>query len=759
MKNQLDFKFRKLTLKRKIGLLFVVLLLMPASNYFLISLLENSLEETGTYVDIARENSLHVQRAVFFARNAADGRKVDIHDVISEVKKTDRNLELLQNGGLYKDPNFGDIELRPTPPELMINVDEVSNLWREFRKNLLFIAESKQQLDTAFQFVEKINLENPPLGFDVMGYGINQTVDEALAQADSAVGADTGFIDDELDVDSDLLAFDDEQSEPRAVDRNADVAAERKESTVEVIFGSGDGQYRLLKKQEKMMNPEIKPALNFILRNAEQISLISENLVNVYFTKFINEQRALRSRIGWLLGLNVLIIVLIYRFTIRSTLSPLELVTENLDKLSHGDLSAHLKLKRQDEVGAVISSVNVLTQNLSGISSFAINVGDGNFEYPFKVRSEKDELGFALLDMRDNLKKNAEEDRRRNWINEGMATFGEILRKHSDDLDILSYKIISQFVQYLGANQGGLFLLEETSREGKFLSLKASYAYNKRKYLEKKIPYGNTLISQALIEEGTIYLHKVPEDYVRITSGIGEATPSVLLIVPLMVNEQAYGAIEIAAFSEFMPYQIEFAEKLSESIAATMAATQANQRTKALLEESQMFAQQMGAQEEEMRQNMEELTATQEEMERVQADLQSKERELSLLVNSSHSLILMVSKDYTVKFVSDNYVTKFKSMYKTELRPGMNYRNALPSEVFSSRRAYYKRALAGESFSVVISVKDKDYEDSFFEFDFNPVIDKEEGKVQGFSLFIKDITWLEPVRWTEEHTRSIFREG
>ncbi len=225
--------------------------------------------------------------------------------------------------------------------------------------------------------------------------------------------------------------------------------------------------------------------------------------------------------------------------------------------------------------------------------------------------------------MRNNLARVAEEDKKRNWSTEGLALFGEILRKNNNNLNKLSDEIIANLVKYLSANQGGLFIIDEGEHDEPFMTLLSCYAWDKKKFVDEKILKGEGLAGQVWQEMDTVYLTDVPDNYVKITSGLGDANPRSILIVPLKVNDQIFGVVEIASFNEFSENEIEFVEKIAESIASTISSVKVNARTQKLLEESQEMTEQMRSQEEEMRQNMEELQATQEEMQRSQAEAES----------------------------------------------------------------------------------------------------------------------------------------
>ncbi|MDJ1500305.1 GAF domain-containing protein [Xanthocytophaga agilis] len=231
-----------------------------------------------------------------------------------------------------------------------------------------------------------------------------------------------------------------------------------------------------------------------------------------------------------------------------------------------------------------------------------------------------------LQKMQKRMKEVKKEDTQRNWTNEGLNFMGELLRKETD-LDTLTNAIISELVKYIGANQGGLFLLAGDD-DKPYLELKAAYAYNRKKYLYREVAIGEGLVGQAVLEKDYIYLTDIPQDYLKITSGLGMANPTCLLIMPMKVNDNVQGVIELASFEKLESYKIAFIEKLAQQMASTIVSVRTNERTRQLLDDSQQQAEEMKSQEEEMRQNMEELAATQEEMFRKEQEYLNQIQEL-----------------------------------------------------------------------------------------------------------------------------------
>ncbi|MBX2901665.1 MAG: GAF domain-containing protein [Cyclobacteriaceae bacterium] len=227
--------------------------------------------------------------------------------------------------------------------------------------------------------------------------------------------------------------------------------------------------------------------------------------------------------------------------------------------------------------------------------------------------------------MRERLQAIAQEEQKRNWSVTGIAELGNILRETSGDSETLYLKVLSYLIKYVKANQGALYISEQ-SQNTTILKMVSCYAYGKRKYITQEIEPGQGLVGQCFLEKGLIYIKEVPKEYVRITSGLGDAPPKSVLISPLMVNDEVFGVIEMASFTEFDNYTQDFVQRASEQIASVIASVKNNERTAALLRDSQQQTEELRAQEEEMRQNMEELSATQEEMARKEKEYMTKIR-------------------------------------------------------------------------------------------------------------------------------------
>ena len=362
---------------------------------------------------------------------------------------------------------------------------------------------------------------------------------------------------------------------------------------------SSDG----LQNQLLLATKEVDQAVQLKKLNAKINTAYSEIVFKVYFSLFM------------VVSASIIAAILITFRLFRTIVAPIQKVKEVLSKMGKGIIPEDVPSSKVEEVNQISFAVNNLISGIKHYQEFSNNVGKGNLEASFVLLSEDDSLGKALLDMRRNLIKVEEENKARNWTTQGIAEFAEILR-NNNDLKMVGDKLISRLAKYMGVNQVGLYLLNNENSEDIHLNLLSCYAYNKKKFIEQRVEIGQGLLGQVILEKESIYLTDIPKNYIRITSGLGESTPSSIYIVPLKYNDVIIGALEIASFNPIPDFQKEFVEKISESIASSFSSIKINEKNKKLLAESEEKAEQLKQQEEEMRQQMEELIATQEQMRR-----------------------------------------------------------------------------------------------------------------------------------------------
>ncbi len=336
------------------------------------------------------------------------------------------------------------------------------------------------------------------------------------------------------------------------------------------------------------------------------------------------------------------------------------------------------------ELDSIASSLNSLKTGLGRAVDFAEEIGRGNLQTSFSALSKQDELGISLLSMRDSLLKANREanerrelDRKQNWITEGAAKFGDILREYNNDMYDFSFNIISNLVKYVGANQGGLFVINDDSKDDIFFELAAGYAYDIRKILKKNVKPGVGLVGRCILENESIYISNLPDDYINITSGLGEKNPQYLLIVPFKFNNQIYAVAEIASFTAIEPYKQQFVEEVGNSIASTIATVKINIRTNKLLQELKVQSEELSSQEEEMRQNMEVMKASQEEMTR-------KVDEWGQTVESLNQLIMLTEYASTGKLLDVN--VKVLEFFKKEKPLVLNGVTPLYETIYTSEK-------------------------------------------------------------------------
>jgi ligand-binding sensor domain-containing protein len=206
------------------------------------------------------------------------------------------------------------------------------------------------------------------------------------------------------------------------------------------------------------------------------------------------------------------------------------------------------------------------------------------------------------------------------WFNQGLGMFSEIFSKNRNDLQKLCHVTIEKLVEYLEAQQGGIFLLNDEKEEDPYLELIASYAFTIEK-TQKKFIIGEGYVGSCFFEKHFIEIDNLSEEYACLRSGLGSEYLKHLLLAPLKINDECVGVVELGSFRKIKGYRISFVEKLMESFAAIIHTEMYSARLKKLIEQSNLQSKELEASEEQLRMNLEEIMATQEESARREDEL------------------------------------------------------------------------------------------------------------------------------------------
>jgi hypothetical protein len=270
-------------------------------------------------------------------------------------------------------------------------------------------------------------------------------------------------------------------------------------------------------------------------------------------------------------------------------------------------------VKSHEEIGKTKTAFNQLLDRMKAATQFASSLGDGHLETHYDNQYADDILARSLIKMRDQLSEAHALQAVENWTNTGLAKMNDVLKSESADVAAIADEILSLMVRYVKVNQGALYLLEGEGND-QYLERVATYAYAKRKFIEQRISIGQGLVGQCVLEKSTMILTQLPKDYIRITSGLGEALPGFVVILPLKIQERVMGVLELASFEELKKHEVAFLEKIAENIASLLSSRKTAAVTLQLLNDARLQTQKLAAQEEEIRQNAEEMQAIQEQM-------------------------------------------------------------------------------------------------------------------------------------------------
>ncbi len=258
-----------------------------------------------------------------------------------------------------------------------------------------------------------------------------------------------------------------------------------------------------------------------------------------------------------------------------------------------------------------------LTTQIRTISEIATAVTQGDLTRSIAVEAQgevaelKDNINQMIANLRDTTRKNTEQD----WLKTNLARFTRMLQGQRD-LQTVSKQILSELAPLVFAQHGVFYVMD--GAEQPLLKLLSTYAYRERKHLANQFRLGEGLVGQAALEKDRILLTEVPSDYIKINSGLGEATPLNVIVLPVLFEGQVKAVIELASFQRFSETHLAFLDQLTESIAIVLNTIAAGMRQEELLKQSQSLTEELQGQQRE-------LTETNQRLEQQARSLQASE--------------------------------------------------------------------------------------------------------------------------------------
>ncbi|MBC9716231.1 HAMP domain-containing protein [Streptomyces sp. TRM66268-LWL] len=295
------------------------------------------------------------------------------------------------------------------------------------------------------------------------------------------------------------------------------------------------------------------------------------------------------------------------------------------------------------------TSVNELALNLTtqvrAIAEVASAVTQGDMSRSITVETQgevaelKDNINLMVSNLRETT-------RAKDWLESNLARLAALMQGHRDLMEVADL-ILRELTPLVNAQYGAFFLADaeadgtqlRTPVPTKGLAFIGGYGSAQGSVTETGAMPVHGLVRQAALEKKRILVEEAPPDYIKINSGLGEAPPSSVVIIPILFEDRLLGVIELASFSRFSDVHLAFFDQFVNTIGVAINTIIANSRTESLLGESQRLALQLQERSDELQRQQAELQRSNAELEEKAALLAtSSQYKSEFLANMSHEL-------------------------------------------------------------------------------------------------------------------------
>ena len=308
-----------------------------------------------------------------------------------------------------------------------------------------------------------------------------------------------------------------------------------------------------------------------------------------------------------------------------------------------------------------------LTNQVRAIADVATAVTEGDLTRQVGVDASgevavlKDKLKEMIRNLRETTRQNTDQD----WLKTNLERFARMLQGQRD-LATVSSMILAELTPLVSAQHGVFYTMASLNDGGEpALVYQAGYGFKERKHLAKHFRLGEGLVGQCAQEKQSILLTNVPDDYIKISSGLGESSPLNIIVLPILFEGSVRAVVELASFNTFSSIHQEFLDQLTETIGLVLNTIEANTLTENLLKQAQAQSQELQARQEELRSSNDDLGTQAKRLADQNIEVERKNQEVELAKR-------LVEEKAEQLATSSKYKSEFFANMSHELRTPLN---------------------------------------------------------------------------------------
>ncbi|WP_370100428.1 HAMP domain-containing protein [Streptacidiphilus sp. MAP12-20] len=340
----------------------------------------------------------------------------------------------------------------------------------------------------------------------------------------------------------------------------------------------------------------------------------------------------------------------------------------------------------QDLTESVNELAGNLTRQVRAIAQVATAVtrGDLSLRIDVDASGELDELKDNINQMIANLRETTRTNQEQDWLKTNLARISGLMQGRRD-LEAVAALIMSELTPVVSAQHGAFFLAmpalrnaellpdsgDDVVRHDMVLRLIGSYGYQRRAMPTSFHP-GEGLVGQAAVEKKPILLKDAPPGYLKIASGLGEAAPVNVIVMPVLFEGRLLGVIELASFNAFTKISMDFLDQIAEMIGVTVNTIAVNTKTEGLLLESQRLTAELSMRSAELEARQEELQRSNAELEEKAELLAAQNRDIEIKNSEIEEARQVLEERAEQLALSSRYKSEFLANMSHELRTPLN---------------------------------------------------------------------------------------